>query len=723
MNLRRALVAASFAALSALFQTVAEAPAQAGTACSTDPTQCLCILHPDDCSTAIQNAAAVVNDIFRDTNGNDGLHLPVYGQIINNFPNCGNTIDFDSCAGVSNATATPPYNCPGNYTCGVADGTVQTAATFVNTLDHTWWQPCRLTDPTLYPTVVGGNTYMCPNFNAANCIADQTGGNYLPWDGLVFDLGGPSNKVVIFAENDHGPQPCESLEYTVFLSDNPYANQMTDIILDPATDGVDPMKWNRAVLSKIYTWGWFNTRTADPTDFGASCGDTAQYAVEDDSFVQVFSLPCGITFRYTAIVAGNDGRDFPECTYHSSEAEVDAVAGLTESGAGVCPDADHDGYVDCNCAGAPPPPGCDCNDADPNVHPGAPEACDATVDNNCDGTIGTPCPTSTVCYESVCDATCTSGEGAVCPANASCTNTAKGFLCVPDDCGCAPGEVCVKNQCVDACQGVVCPGTQVCQGGTCVDPCAHLQCPAGQSCQGGTCVSPCNCFAGNIGCPTAGTVCDTGNSNQCVPTSCAGVSCAAGQTCDPTSGTCVSFCNSDVKCPLGQKCVDPTGCVPLCTGVKCTGVDTCDPTTGQCVDVTCAHVTCFAPEVCMGGLCVTPDGGAPDGGASSGGAGGGSSGSESTGTHTTTSAGGRRRGRYRRHRGPGGQVEVRLPHRGRGRRGPARGRRRARAARPRGGGGGGAGPELSRPAARRCRARRSACAGRPCRRTRAASRP
>jgi MYXO-CTERM domain-containing protein len=638
MNLRRAL-AASFVVLSSLVAVVgAEAPAWAGTACSTDPTQCLCIMHPDDCSAAVQNNGAVVNDIFRDSNGNDGLHLPVYGKIINNFPNCGDTIDNDTCAGVSNPTPTPAYNCPSNYTCATADGTVQTAATYLNALDHQWWQPCRLTDPTLYPLTVGANTYMCPNFNQLNCIADQQGGNYLPWDGLVFDLGGPSNKVVIFAENDHGPQPCESLEYTVFLSDNPFANQMTDIILDPAKDGVDPMKWNRAVLSKIYTWGWFNTRSPDPTNFGVSCGDTTDYAVEDDSFVQVFSLPCGITFRYTAVVAGNDGRDFPECTYHSSEAEVDAVAGLTENGAAVCPDDDHDGYVDCNCAGAPAPPGCDCNDADPNIHPGAPEACDAAADDNCDGTIGTACPGTTVCYQSVCDVTCGSGEAVICPPGAACTDTPEGRLCVPTECGCAPGQICVNNACVDACQGVVCPGTQVCEGGTCVDPCAHLQCPAGQMCEAGLCAPPCNCFAGNVGCPNAGSVCDTGNSNQCVPTACAGVTCPAGQTCDPPSGTCVSFCNGNVACPSGQKCIDPDGCVPLCTDVTCQGVLTCDPKTGTCVDMTCATVTCISPQVCVDGACVMSDAGAPDGGASSG-TGGGTSASGSTGTHSSGAGG------------------------------------------------------------------------------------
>jgi hypothetical protein len=38
--------------------------------------------------------------------------------------------------------------------------------------------------------------------------------------------------------------------------------------------------------------------------------------------------------RYAAVIAGNDGIDFPACAYDSSEAEVDAVAGLTQAGRG-----------------------------------------------------------------------------------------------------------------------------------------------------------------------------------------------------------------------------------------------------------------------------------------------------------------------------------------------------------------------------------------------------
>lgn len=134
-------------------------------------------------------------------------------------------------------------------------------------------------------------------------------------------------------------------------------------MLQPTTTGADPMKWNRAVLKKVFTKGFVEIRPPDPAGH-AACGDTSQYSVEEDSMVTVYGLPCGLNFRYAAVVAGNDGLDFPACAFDSQEAELDAVAGLTEDGAGVCPDQDHDGYVACNCAGAPAV--CDCNDADPN---------------------------------------------------------------------------------------------------------------------------------------------------------------------------------------------------------------------------------------------------------------------------------------------------------------------------------------------------------------------
>jgi MYXO-CTERM domain-containing protein len=331
--------------------------------------------------------------------------------------------------------------------------------------------------------------------------------------------------------------------------------------------------------------------------------------------VTVYSMPCGIAFRYAAIVAGNDGLDFPECGFNSSEAELDAVAGLTENGTGVCPDADGDTYVDCNCPGAPPV--CDCNDADPNTHPNAPEACDAPTDYNCNGHHPEPCPPGLACNDSICISTC-AGPESFCPVGSTCEFVDSGArLCVPTDCtvgGCPPGAVCdpATKKCVAACNGnVVCPPGEKCVGGECVDPCRDVRCSAGFTCIDGTCTPPCNCFAGDVGC-TMGEKCDRptdggAGTNQCLPPDCIGVMCSAGNHCKPGVG-CVSYC-AGVMCPQNEVCVPP----PLGDGITCMSGMKCDPLDGQCKST-----------ASDGGL-VVPDGGAggDDGGLGDDGGGGG----------------------------------------------------------------------------------------------------
>ena len=598
----------------AVVATAAQVRAQTGT-CDSNPTGSPTSMQ--QCINAIQTAGGVVNDIFKDANGTTGPNLPLFGKLYPNWKDSsGNACpeSFAGCAGRDTA----PYDCPKQYTCDTTPNDFATAAQYVAGLDHLWWHPCRSSTHTL-----GANG--CPVFT---CVANGQGGNYLPWEGMVFDLGGPSNRVAIFATNDHGPQPCESIEYTVYLTDNPLSQE---IIQKPTTVGADPQKWNRAVLEKIYTDGWYNTRAPDPTGH-ASCGDTANYAVEQDSFAQVFALPCGITFRYAAIVAGYDGQDFPECGFDSNEAELDAVAGLTEEGTGVCPDKDGDNYVDCNCVEAPKV--CDCNDGDPSVHPGAPEACD-DADKNCDGVPGS-CPAGEFCNASVCVKGCGSGEFS-CPSGSSCQSTDQGSLCIPNDCstgGCPPGSVCdpVSKTCKPACDGVTCPWSQVCQDGKCIDPCQTTQCPSSQDCVAGKCVPPCSCFSGDVGCTTSGWVCDRGHSDQCVPQACLNKTCAAGEHCND-QGTCVGLCDG-VTCPPGQTCIEAKGgCVSLCDGVSCPSGQSCDPKTGKCTGDPCANVFCQPGEVCVAGNCVTSDGGtAPDGGNGvDGGAGGPSRGSATSG--------------------------------------------------------------------------------------------
>jgi collagen triple helix repeat protein/K319-like protein len=284
-----------------------------------------CNSSPPGCMNALMGGASVVNDIFKDANGRTGPQLPSLAVLFNNWPACGGTVDSAGCSGVGIA----PFDCPGDYSCSGAPLTFTSASTSVNALDHAFWSSCRLADQTLHPTGAGGA--LCPKLTD-NC-SFSTDAPYTASLGLVFDLGAPSSKVAVFASTTHGPIACVSTGHTVYVSDNPFA---TEQIVDPSTSGADPQKWNRARLTKVFTRGWADIRPADPAGHGASCGDTTDYAAESDSFVNVYSAPAGLSFRYASVIAGNDGLDFPQCASSGDSGNVDAIAGLSDDGVAVC---------------------------------------------------------------------------------------------------------------------------------------------------------------------------------------------------------------------------------------------------------------------------------------------------------------------------------------------------------------------------------------------------
>jgi MYXO-CTERM domain-containing protein len=555
------------------------------------------------CLAAIQALGnnTVIPGIFKDTNGKTADQLS-YGKLVDPWGGC------DQANNTCNGDVTGNQGTP-NVNCIDSSHNFSTVAGYVNTLDWKYSNPVRMLNAHGFQ---GAPSDKCPIWGQQ--VVDGNKEGYFPWEGMVFDLGGPSNKVVLFPINDHGPQPCESVEYTVYLTDNPLSRQVID---NPTTTGSDPQKWNRAKLSQLFLEGWKKVRPG--TDPGLS------YTIEADSFSSVWSLPCGITFRYVGIIAGNDGKDLPSCNFDSYDAEIDAVAGLTEDGAGVCPDADKDNFVDCMCPTHPAV--CDCDDSNPAVHPGAPEACDS-ADLNCDGVPGGCADPASVCYKGLCDSTC-GGEIPLCPPGAVCTPIQQVNICVPQDCtagGCPAGGVCKDGICVPACDAIVCPTGQICQDGQCLDPCMGVQCPSPQTCQQGKCGPPCSCFAGDIGCNgVSGTICDKAanmGGGACVPPACKGVTCDAGKVCNPINGMCVDFCNG-VMCPVGQKCLNTGGCVPLCSDVTCTMGLTCNPQTGVCEDTSCNNVTCLSPQVCKMGVCVDQGTGSAGGGGATGNGGAG----------------------------------------------------------------------------------------------------
>lgn len=408
-------------------------------------------------------------------------------------------------------------------------------------------------------------------------VCDGEQAMFLPEHGAIFDLGGEGNRVAVFPFTDHGPLPCESFEYSVWLSNNPDSTEIAE------AGRPDGNRWNPAVLTRAFLQGWIPDAMTGGQSVGPALTPNLDNPTQRDGIVQVFSLPCGLTFRYASIVAGNNGNPTPACQFWSFDAELDAVAGLNEDDTAICPDRDGDGFRDRACGGN------DCDDARREVNPSAVESCATARDVNCDGVV-TACPSNTTCVSGLCAPQCVEGA---CPDGQTCVVADGGgaSYCLPAPCArseCPTGQVCGPRGCQDPCEGAMCPIGQTCRGGACVDPCSGVLCPTRQHCEAGRCVPNCPCIA-----------------------------CSGGATCNERTGRCDAAGCGRLTCPA-TALLDCTGttprCVTPCEGVTCPLGSRCDRSSGRCVTDRCAGVSCPGGTACLEGQCVRsrPDAGGMD---------------------------------------------------------------------------------------------------------------
>ena len=154
-----------------------------------------------------------------------------------------------SCSGISNPVNGNPYNFSACSGIGVADA--------ANSVDNQWFQ--------------------------TNGVVGQT----------VFDLGFQATKVAVFAAVDHGPLPQETIESTVYLSNN-------------------QVDWILAVVQRVWLQGHVTDGTPNAWD---GYWDGFTYAVGLSDPTQ--------TFRYASIIHGG-----PSALVNDGDDEINGLMGL-----------------------------------------------------------------------------------------------------------------------------------------------------------------------------------------------------------------------------------------------------------------------------------------------------------------------------------------------------------------------------------------------------------
>ena len=279
---------------------------------------------------------------------------------------------------------------------------------------------------------------------------------------------------------------------------------------------------------------------------------------------------------------GGTGGAPPVCTINADCDDSDFCT-TDECVAGTCSyktkDADDDGFIDELCGGL------DCNDLNPQVHPGMGELCSDAADNDCNGVAD--------CFDPVClnDPNC----GCVpAPGGENCTNK------VDDDCD-------TTVDCNDAdCMGTPACGCSVNEVGLCDDGLDN-DCDNLFDCDDGDCAGDSNCI-----CQATPEQCSNNADEDCdLLIDCADPDCAGDQACSCVPPGKPEICNDNIDndCDLMVDCADAAcaaspackNCVPeICDNNK---DDDCDNAI-DCADESCAFAPNCLPvaEICNNSL-------------------------------------------------------------------------------------------------------------------------